>query len=123
MLLLQKSFPRTEITMDHLYPRTTGGSTIPQNLLPACKHCNTEKAYMTKDQFLHYLSLSSETDVNFMFYSKILSIFSIILFKVSSLFVCVSIYSIPYWGHSIFSNLFDSAHCSACISKSLSEIL
>ena len=58
----KKSFPRTEITMDHLYPRTTGGPTIPQNLLPACKHCNNEKSYMTKDQFLHYLSLSSETD-------------------------------------------------------------
>lgn len=58
----KKSFPRNEITMDHMYPRSTGGPTIPQNIIPACKECNTTKADMTKNQFLHYLSLHSEVE-------------------------------------------------------------
>lgn len=58
----KKSFPRNEITMDHMYPRSTGGPTIPQNIIPACKGCNTTKADMTKNQFLRYLSLHSEVE-------------------------------------------------------------
>ena len=52
----KKTFPRTEITMDHMYPRSTGGPTIPQNLIPACKHCNGEKSNLTTEQYLIYLS-------------------------------------------------------------------
>lgn len=58
----RKFFPRNEINIDHMYPRSTGGPTIPQNLIPSCKGCNTEKADMTKSQFLHYLSLGTESE-------------------------------------------------------------
>lgn len=53
----KKRFPRNEITMDHMYPRSTGGPTIPQNLLPACKDCNGDKSDMTYDQYKTLLSL------------------------------------------------------------------
>ena len=56
----KKKVPRNQITMDHFYPRCTGGPTIPQNLYPACKKCNTEKANMTYGQFLDYLELTTE---------------------------------------------------------------
>jgi len=31
---------KKEITMDHLYPQSLGGPTIPNNLVPACFECN-----------------------------------------------------------------------------------
>ena len=55
----KKSFPRNNITMDHIYPRSTGGPTIPQNIIPVCKECNAEKSDMTLAQYKHYLSLKS----------------------------------------------------------------
>jgi 5-methylcytosine-specific restriction endonuclease McrA len=30
-------------TLDHVTPRIQGGSTVKQNLVPACKHCNGKK--------------------------------------------------------------------------------
>lgn len=57
----KKSFPRTEITMDHMYPRSTGGPTIPQNLIPACKHCNNQKSDLTLEQYKHFLSIDSKS--------------------------------------------------------------
>lgn len=57
----KKSFPRDEITMDHMYPRSTGGPTIPQNIIPVCKHCNYEKSNMTLEQYKNYLSLKTES--------------------------------------------------------------
>lgn len=55
----KKRFPRNEITMDHMYPRSLGGPTIPQNLIPACKGCNGDKSDMTYDQFKTLLSLKA----------------------------------------------------------------
>lgn len=58
----KRSIPRNEITMDHMYPRSTGGPTIPQNLIPSCKRCNAEKADMTFAQYQFYLKLGSESE-------------------------------------------------------------
>ena len=53
----KNEFPKSQITMDHMYPRDTGGPTIPQNLIPACKSCNEKKSNMTYDQFLTFSAL------------------------------------------------------------------
>ena len=37
-----------KITLDHIYPRSLGGPTIPQNLIPACRKCNSTKENMTE---------------------------------------------------------------------------
>ena len=43
-----------KITLDHIYPRSLGGPTIPQNLIPACRKCNSTKENMTPEQFRAY---------------------------------------------------------------------
>ena len=43
-----------KITLDHIYPRSLGGPTIPQNLIPACKNCNEKKGNMTPEQHKIY---------------------------------------------------------------------
>ena len=35
--------PRTELTMDHVVALTRGGKSVKNNLVPACKACNTKK--------------------------------------------------------------------------------
>ncbi len=39
-----KSFKKTRITVDHMFPRVFGGVSIPINLTPACKSCNSKKS-------------------------------------------------------------------------------
>lgn len=55
----KKRVPRDEITMDHMYPRSLGGPTIPQNLIPACRDCNSRKSDMTYEQFRTLMSLDA----------------------------------------------------------------
>lgn len=38
-------------TLDHVYPRSWGGISLPDNLEPSCKACNGLKADMTLEQF------------------------------------------------------------------------
>lgn len=38
-------------TIDHVIPRTLGGITITNNLVPACDICNSKKGFMTISQF------------------------------------------------------------------------
>ena len=45
-----------------MYPRSTGGPTIPQNLLPCCQKCNSKKSDLTYEQYQTFLSLSSPLD-------------------------------------------------------------
>lgn len=54
----KKKIPKKQITMDHMYPRHTGGPTIPQNLLPCCKKCNSKKSDLTYEQYQAFLLLS-----------------------------------------------------------------
>ncbi len=56
----KKKVARNEMTLDHMYPRSTGGPTITQNLIPACKDCNSQKSYMTFEQYKTYLDLSEQ---------------------------------------------------------------
>ena len=37
------SLTKDNRTLDHLYPRDYGGITVPNNLVPCCKTCNSEK--------------------------------------------------------------------------------
>lgn len=53
----KKRIPRDKITMDHMYPRSVGGPTIPGNLIPSCADCNSKKADMTFEQYKTFLAL------------------------------------------------------------------
>ena len=39
----EKTMERSEITVDHIMPRSKGGLDVPENLTLACKDCNQEK--------------------------------------------------------------------------------
>lgn len=55
-----KEISPSKITLDHIYPRSMGGPTIPQNLLPACRTCNGRKENMTPEQFRAYRKLTDK---------------------------------------------------------------
>jgi len=38
-------FPARDVTIDHLVPRKEGGLTVPENLVPACRTCNSRKCH------------------------------------------------------------------------------
>lgn len=50
-----KSFPESELTMDHLVPLIRGGKSTKSNLVPACKECNNKKKYMLPTEWQEYL--------------------------------------------------------------------
>ena len=41
-----QSFPPSELTMDHIVPLAKGGKSVKNNVVPACKQCNTQKKHM-----------------------------------------------------------------------------
>lgn len=45
-------------TLDHRYPRDTGGVSITNNLFPCCKNCNSSKTNLTHEDFLVWRDLS-----------------------------------------------------------------
>ena len=49
-------------TLDHMYPRRWGGISIPENLVPCCKNCNSDKMDMSYDQFMQYRKLKTKKD-------------------------------------------------------------
>lgn len=57
---------RSYFTMDHLWPSCYGGNSMPENLLPACRDCNTKKenfaAWVSTD--VHSLFLGINPDHN-----------------------------------------------------------
>jgi len=48
-------FNAMELTMDHVIPIVRGGKTVPGNLVPACKECNTKKKYLLPLEWEDYL--------------------------------------------------------------------
>jgi 5-methylcytosine-specific restriction endonuclease McrA len=41
---------RTDLTLDHVIPRSRGGVTSWENLVTACKHCNSRKGDYTPEE-------------------------------------------------------------------------
>lgn len=46
-------------TLDHIYPRSWGGISLPDNLRPSCKTCNQKKSDMTPTQFEKFVNLDT----------------------------------------------------------------
>lgn len=51
---------RPAIGMDHVLPRTRGGTDEPDNLVPACGHCNSSKGNSTPEEWFSRLILDNE---------------------------------------------------------------
>lgn len=51
---------QSKVTLDHVYPASLGGPTIPINLVPACRKCNGIKENMTPLQYQAYRKLKDE---------------------------------------------------------------
>lgn len=54
-----KELEDREITIDHLYPQSLGGLTIPENIAPSCSRCNNNKSNLTEQQYRHILAAPS----------------------------------------------------------------
>lgn len=63
--------PKTR-TIDHMYPRSWGGISIPENLLPCCQKCNLEKRDMTYKQFQDWRKIKSSKEQD-EFFNKCIS--------------------------------------------------
>ena len=50
----------SKMTLDHIYPVSLGGPTIPQNLVPSCRKCNGIKENMTPQQFRAYRNIKDD---------------------------------------------------------------
>lgn len=48
-------FPPNELTMDHLVPVSRGGKASRNNVVPACKECNSRKKYLLPIEWEEYL--------------------------------------------------------------------
>lgn len=54
--------PPEELTMDHRIPLSQGGTSSRENIVPACKECNTKKKYFTPWEWEEYIKrLKGET--------------------------------------------------------------
>ena len=47
--------PPTELTMDHVVALTRGGKSVKNNLVPACKACNTKKHLLLPGEWDEYM--------------------------------------------------------------------
>lgn len=57
-----KTIPKGKVTIDHKYPQDVGGPTIPDNMVPACAKCNSEKSNMTCSQYKEYFMLENQKE-------------------------------------------------------------
>ncbi len=57
-----KSIEYSKMTIDHVYPQTMGGPTITNNLVPACRKCNSDKTDMTFEEYMEWCSFSTEDE-------------------------------------------------------------
>lgn len=51
---------RKKVTLDHKYPRCWGGISVPNNLVPCCRSCNSQKGNMNAMQYRVWLSTSEK---------------------------------------------------------------
>lgn len=47
-----QTFPKKDLTMDHLVPLSRGGKSNKGNLVVACRECNSEKKYYTPAEMI-----------------------------------------------------------------------
>ena len=47
-------------TLDHRYPRATGGISITNNLFPCCNKCNSKKSNLTHKEFVDFQEMKKE---------------------------------------------------------------
>ncbi len=52
----QGRFARSELTMDHVVPIARGGKSVKNNLVTACKECNSKKKYLLPMEWREYLN-------------------------------------------------------------------
>ena len=51
-----REFPTTlSWARDHLTPKCRGGLDVPENIVPACKSCNSRKGTKTLEEFRYYM--------------------------------------------------------------------
>ena len=55
-------FPPEKLTMDHVIPLTRGGKGSRNNVVPACKECNTRKKYLLPMEWDDYLNNLGKTE-------------------------------------------------------------
>ena len=55
-----KILKNSNYTLDHRYPKGTGGVSITNNLFPCCDICNTRKGNLTHNEYLEVLKLSKK---------------------------------------------------------------
>lgn len=60
MYIAGKKLKRTNSTLDHRYPRDTGGISITNNLFPCCSKCNSDKSNLTHEEYLKVRSVSKK---------------------------------------------------------------
>ncbi len=51
-----KKFTPDDLTMDHLVPISRGGKASRNNVVPACKECNSNKKYLLPIEWDEYLN-------------------------------------------------------------------
>lgn len=50
-----------ELTMDHRVPLSRGGFSTKENIVPACKECNTKKKYLSPWEWDDYMQRLKES--------------------------------------------------------------
>jgi 5-methylcytosine-specific restriction endonuclease McrA len=55
-------FPPEELTMDHVIPIARGGKAARNNVVPACRECNSRKKYLLPMEWDEYLKQSEKTE-------------------------------------------------------------
>lgn len=55
------SISKSDSSLDHIYAQNVGGPTIPNNLVPCCKKCNSLKSNLSCEEYKKYLNLSESS--------------------------------------------------------------
>lgn len=55
-------FAPDELTMDHIVPVTRGGKASRNNVVPACKECNSRKKYLLPMEWEEYLTKARQPE-------------------------------------------------------------